>query len=62
MEGSIGADMMHLSGIADEFCIEGRVLDISPTGNGHINDTYRVLTDRNEYILQRINTDVFRLD
>ena len=32
--------------------------DIHTHGNGHINDTYRV--DGMPYILQRINTEVFK--
>ncbi len=33
---------------------------ISPYGNGHINDTYLCGGDGSGYILQRINTDVFK--
>ena len=50
---------MNLRDIVSEFCIDGQVLSISPAGNGHINDTYLVCTDCGNYILQRINTDVF---
>lgn len=49
-----------MSRITDRFCIEGNVAGIAETGSGHINDTYLVCTDRKKYILQRINTDVFR--
>ena len=52
--------MIDLMKTAELFSIEGTVLDISPTGNGHINDTYLVVTDSGRYILQRINTHVFR--
>lgn len=34
--------------------------NISPYGNGHINDTYLCGGDGSGYILQRINTDVFK--
>ena len=48
---------------AEKFCFEGRVRDVSPYGNGHINDTYAVVCDRAEgrvrYILQRLNSNVF---
>ena len=44
-----------LNKILQEFCIN---LDIAPYGNGHINDTYCV--DGPKYILQRINTSIFR--
>ena len=32
---------------------------ISPTGNGHINDTYLVETSGPSYILQKVNTSIF---
>ena len=52
--------MFPLMHIAEQFNIEGAVLDVNPTGNGHINDTYLVETDSGRYILQRINTHVFK--
>lgn len=51
---------MDLKLIAEQFNIDGAVLSITPTGNGHINDTYLVVTDSGRYILQRINTHVFK--
>ncbi|MBQ6440842.1 MAG: aminoglycoside phosphotransferase family protein [Mogibacterium sp.] len=51
---------IDLKPIAEKFNIEGAVLSAAPTGNGHINDTYLVVTDSAKYILQRINTHVFR--
>ena len=45
--------------IAPLFEIEGSVRSIAPIGNGHINDTLRVATDRTSYILQRINHSIF---
>jgi len=48
--------------ILRHFKIEGTVSDIAPLGDGLINDTYRVTTaetDRPDYVLQRINTNVF---
>ncbi len=46
--------------IAQFFDIEGRPASIAPTGNGHINDTFRVTTDiGGSYILQRINHSIF---
>ena len=50
----------NLKHIAKQFNIEGAVLRVTPLGNGHINDTYLVVTDSAEYILQKINTHVFR--
>ena len=44
---------MELKEIIKQFSTDA---DISPYGNGHINDTYYV---RNQYILQRINTSIY---
>ena len=49
----------YLKNVAELFNIEGSVLSAAPLGNGHINDTYLVVTDSGRYILQRINTHVF---
>lgn len=45
--------------LLDKFLIEGKILSISPYGEGHINQTYLVETDKRRYILQRINDYVF---
>ena len=50
----------YLKRIVEYFNIEGAVMNAVPTGNGHINDTYLIVTDSGRYILQRINTHVFR--
>lgn len=52
--------MFPLLHITELFNIEGAVIAVTPTGNGHINDTYLVVTDSGRYILQRINTHVFK--
>lgn len=55
--------LKHISALASRFDIDGRTTDISPFGSGHINDTYRVLTDGHKaegYLLQRINHHVFK--
>ncbi len=50
--------------ICEKFNIVGRFASATPYGSGHINDTKLVITrDENKeymYILQRINTNVFR--
>lgn len=49
--------------IAEQFCIKGQPISIKEFGSGHINDTYRILTDvidGPEYLLQRINNFVFK--
>lgn len=52
----------YLSSIASLFATKGTVADISPLGNGLINDTFLVRTQQPEtpdYVLQRINSQVF---
>lgn len=50
-------DRKRLNEIVDLFDVAA---SISPYGNGHINDTYLCGGDGSGYILQRINTDVFK--
>ncbi len=50
-------DQKTLSLVLSQFCLEE---SITPYGNGHINDTYRVSTNTQPYILQRINTAIFQ--
>ena len=45
--------------IARQFATRGHLQMAAPYGEGHINHTYLIKTSRCEYILQRINTDVF---
>ncbi len=45
--------------IIEQFAIEGKVLDIHPYGEGHINQTFLVTTDKKRYLLQKMNTVVF---
>ncbi len=41
--------------------VEGKIVTARPFGSGHINDTYRVITDAgNNYLLQKINHFVFK--
>jgi len=42
------------------FQFEGDLVSMTNYGNGHINDTYRVITTTNQYIIQRINHYVFK--
>ncbi|WP_229717673.1 phosphotransferase enzyme family protein [Parapedobacter defluvii] len=56
-------NLEQVSALASRFDIEGNVTDVSPFGSGHINDTYRVLTDgynTDGYLLQRVNHHVFK--
>jgi hypothetical protein len=54
--------------VAEQFTLEGTVVDVREYGNGNINDTYLVtvscnddgdMSGENRFILQRINTHVF---
>ncbi|SJM95603.1 Aminoglycoside phosphotransferase [Crenothrix polyspora] len=49
--------MTALLNIAHQFT--RTVIDITPLGNGLINDTYRVTTNTHSFVLQRINRQVF---
>ena len=51
--------MSDYKSIANRFCIEGNVLEIAPYGEGHINLTLLVTTDKKRYIMQKMNTKVF---
>ena len=43
----------------DAYFPEGNVKSCEPYGNGHINDTFLVVANKQRYILQRINHIVF---
>lgn len=47
--------------ILAQFPLEGNIASAEPFGNGHINDTLKVVSDNGEtrYILQRINHHIF---
>ncbi len=45
--------------VAEQFALQGEVLSIEPYGEGHINVTFLVTTDKKRYILQKMNTHVF---
>jgi Ser/Thr protein kinase RdoA (MazF antagonist) len=53
----------NLGAAADKFKPQGTVIDVHEYGNGNINDTFLVTLDskaEKHFILQRINTQVFR--
>ncbi|MBW4479660.1 MAG: aminoglycoside phosphotransferase family protein [Tolypothrix brevis GSE-NOS-MK-07-07A] len=55
--------MNNLINIADQFKPQGKVVDIQEFGHGNINNTFLVTLDclqEKHFILQRINTQVFR--
>lgn len=45
--------------ITENFAIDGNVISAEPYGEGHINTTYKIVTDKVNYILQRINHSLF---
>ena len=52
-----------LISIAEHFSHQGNITDIQALGNGNINDTFLVSLDdleQTRFVLQRINTNVFR--
>lgn len=49
----------QIADILNNFDIEGKVLSVCRYGEGHINTTYLVTTDKKRFILQRINNSVF---
>ena len=42
------------------FLLDGEFISAEKYGTGHINDTYKMSTTKQTYILQRINTSIFR--
>ena len=52
----------RLAVIASRFALDGEILDITPVGEGFINDTYRIRTGSGtpDYILQRKNGNIFK--
>lgn len=59
--------MDNLFAAAEQFQAGGKVMDVREFGNGNINDTFLVTVDtgkdvngRGRFVLQRINTQVFR--
>lgn len=53
--------MDHMNG---KFQTEGEIIEMTPYGNGHINDTYCVICrlengEKKQYILQRMNKEIF---
>lgn len=50
----------QLQQISRHFEIQGDYMDGIPFGSGHINDTYLISTTAEKYILQRLNSLVFK--
>ncbi len=45
--------------VAEQFCLEGEVVEVCPYGEGHINLTLLVTTTKKRYIMQKMNTRIF---
>lgn len=52
--------MQKCKDIFNNFCIDDKIINILPYGSGHINDTFLVECEKNKYILQRINHNIFK--
>ena len=50
----------QLYALAYGFELSGKITEIRPFGEGHINSTFLVVTSENRYILQKINNYVFK--
>jgi aminoglycoside phosphotransferase (APT) family kinase protein len=57
-------NQLHAASVARQFQIDGELSAVAAYGSGHINDTYCAVFHRQgrpmRYILQRINTGIFR--
>ena len=56
--------MKEIQNVAEQFLISGKITSFEHIKKGYINDTYRIVTiseskNVHQYILQRINTNVF---
>ena len=53
-----------MKNVVENFRVDGNIVEVSPYGNGHINTTYVVIVETEDgtkrYILQRINTHIFK--
>ena len=49
----------NLRSIAEHFAFDASIVDITTLGQGFINDTYIVTTEKSRYILQRKNHHIF---
>lgn len=51
--------MKEYKQVAEKFALVGEIQSIEPYGEGHINLTLLVTTDKKRYIMQKMNTKVF---
>jgi len=60
VESRIEQPLADLNAVAAAFDLPGTVSRITPLGSGNVNDTYLVEAGEQRYVLQRLNTSVFR--
>ena len=53
-------DMEKLKDVVFQFIDKEENVKVEPLGKGHINDSYRVGTVEKEYVLQRVNHNIFK--
>lgn len=53
-------NMNRMKDIVFQFISHDDNVQIKPLGKGHINDSYKVTSGNNEYVLQRINHHIFQ--
>lgn len=51
---------MNYNNIIDKFNINGKILSAGEYGEGHINDTIMIQAENDNYILQKININIFK--
>mgnify|MGYP006278336349 FL=1 len=56
----IAPNEAELKVVAEAFDLPDAVRSIAPLGNGNVNDTFMVEAGEHRYVLQRLNTQVFR--
>lgn len=56
---TVAQTLYRMKRIAEQFRLDGAVQSVATLGEGFINDTYIVTTERARYVLQRKNRNVF---
>ena len=51
---------IKLKNIVSQFVGSDKNITVEPLGKGHINDSYKVVADNEEYVLQRVNHYIFK--
>ena len=52
--------MNEIENVIKAYLPNEELISCAPLGNGHINSTFLVTTERNQYVLQKINTGIFK--